>query len=545
MDTRINKKFGRYQIVSELGRGAMGIVYQARDPQIDRLVALKTILLHGQDPEKEQEFRERFLREAQAAGRLQHPGLVTIYDAGEEEENHDPYIVLEFVSGESLNRILAREKKLPLSRALQLAEEIALALDYAHSQGVVHRDIKPGNVLINEEGRAKIADFGIAQLNIASFTLPGQVLGTPAYMAPEQLSGEGADGRSDIFSVGVLLYAMATGHSPFHGNSATTVCFKVVNRDPIPASTLDLNLPRSLDPVIARAMAKDPAQRYQRAAELADDLHRLRTTEQVSRTGTSTSSMLTTAERTGHPFRSGTTSQTVRPAESVAEAGHIVATAVRRAPVRDLVLGAALVIAIVLLAISTRRVMPPKQEAAVQISSPPIEHATVSAPVGSVNTNLPAPAATVIANAAPVVSPPAAVDSAKPQSKPKLRVVSHGTISPVVTSAVAASATLELSVDHQFKDATLFLWIDDQLKLTRELHGGSGKKLVVFKTTHGADSESVQLTSGTHQIRVRTQSSDQTIDLSKAISAEFNPGQDKTLLISFEKHNSAMRLAWQ
>ncbi|MGA9977423.1 MAG: serine/threonine-protein kinase [Candidatus Sulfotelmatobacter sp.] len=211
MENEESKRFGRYEIVGELGRGAMGVVYKARDPQIDRLVALKTVALHGQEPEQDEEFRRRFFYEAQAAGRLQHPGIVAIFDAGEDPETHNPYIVLEYVAGESLNRILFREKKLPLPRALRLAEEIATALDYAHAQGVVHRDIKPANILITEGGHAKIADLGIAKLNLAYHTLPGRVLGTPAFMAPEQLSGEGVDGRSDLFSLGVILYAMVTG----------------------------------------------------------------------------------------------------------------------------------------------------------------------------------------------------------------------------------------------------------------------------------------------------------------------------------------------
>jgi eukaryotic-like serine/threonine-protein kinase len=241
-----------------LGRGAMGVVYKARDPQIDRLIAVKTVSLRGQEPDEEKEFRMRFMHEAQAAGRLHHPGIVAIFDVGENPENHDPYIVMEYVAGEPLNRILAREKKLPLATALQLAEEVADALDYAHAQGVIHRDIKPANILVTADGHAKIADFGIAKLNLAHFTLPGRVLGTPAYMAPEQLSGEGVDGRSDLFSLGVILYAMVTGHSPFQGDSATTVCFKVANREPVAASALDLDLPRELDDVISRAMAKDP-----------------------------------------------------------------------------------------------------------------------------------------------------------------------------------------------------------------------------------------------------------------------------------------------
>src|SRR6201998_3912384 len=275
MDNPGIKRFGRYEIVAELGRGAMGVVYQARDPQIDRLVAVKTISLWGQEPEEEKEFRLRFINEAQAAGRLHHPGIVSVFDVGENPENQDPYIVLEYVPGETLNRILARERKLPLTKALKLTEELADALDYAHAQGVVHRDIKPANILITEDGHAKIADFGIAKLNLAHFTLPGRVLGTPAYMAPEQLSGEGVDGRSDVFSLGVILYAMVTGHSPFQGDSATTVCFKVANREPIAASALDMALPPELDAVISRAMAKNPDERYQRGAELADDLRQL------------------------------------------------------------------------------------------------------------------------------------------------------------------------------------------------------------------------------------------------------------------------------
>ncbi len=303
MENPESKQFGRYEVVAELGRGAMGVVYKARDPQIDRLVAVKTVSLTGQEPDEEKEFRLRFMHEAQAAGRLHHPGIVGIFDVGENPENQDPYIVMEYVAGEPLNRKLGREKKLPLATALQLAEEIAEALDYAHAQGVIHRDVKPGNILVTEDGHAKIADFGIAKLNLAHFTIPGRVLGTPAYMAPEQLSGEGVDGRSDLFSLGVILYAMVTGHSPFHGDSATTVCFKVANREPLPASALDLTLPPELDEVIGRAMAKDREQRYQRGAEFAEDVRQL---QQLFKTG-STTTALRVAAITGTGTRNSTT----------------------------------------------------------------------------------------------------------------------------------------------------------------------------------------------------------------------------------------------
>ncbi|MGB8831486.1 MAG: serine/threonine-protein kinase, partial [Candidatus Sulfotelmatobacter sp.] len=199
-----SERFGRYEVLAELGRGAMGVVYKARDPKINRTVAIKTISMAGQAAEEEREYRERFYREAEAAGRISHPGIVTIFDVGEEPETHEPYIVMEYVGGRSLDRLLTEEaRKVRLGTALQLARELAEALDCAHSQGVVHRDLKPANILITEDGHAKIADFGVAKLNLANHTLAGRALGTPAYMSPEQLNGEAVDGRSDLFSLGV------------------------------------------------------------------------------------------------------------------------------------------------------------------------------------------------------------------------------------------------------------------------------------------------------------------------------------------------------
>jgi eukaryotic-like serine/threonine-protein kinase len=288
METRWGKRYGRYEIIAELGRGAMGVVYKARDPKIDRLVAVKTISLSNQAAEEEREYRDRFFHEAQAAGRLLHPGIVTIFDTGEEPENHVAYIVMEYVAGQSLERLLAEEaKKLPLHTALLLAAELAEALDHAHAQGVIHRDMKPANILVTHDGHAKIADFGIAKMNLAQLTLPGRVLGTPAYMSPEQLEGEPVDARSDLFSLGAILYRMVTGYGPFQGNSATTVCFKVANREPLRATALNSELPPECDAVIARAMAKDPAQRYQRGLEFALDLQELRDRVQVVPSGAS------------------------------------------------------------------------------------------------------------------------------------------------------------------------------------------------------------------------------------------------------------------
>src|SRR5216684_5767994 len=275
---RRSERFGRYEILAELGRGAMGVVYKARDPKINRVVAVKTISLNGQPPEEELEYRERFVREAEAAGRLSHPGIVTVFDVGEEPETRAPYIVMEYVAGQSLDKLLLsiEDHKLPPEAALQITLELAEALDCAHGQGVVHRDLKPANILVTEDGHVKIADFGVAKLHLANHTVGARVLGTPAYMSPEQFYGEAVDGRSDLFSLGVVLYTVLTGYRPFQGNSALTVSFKVVNRDPIPATLLDTDLPQGLDYIIARAMAKDPAERYQSGREMVLDVQELR-----------------------------------------------------------------------------------------------------------------------------------------------------------------------------------------------------------------------------------------------------------------------------
>jgi serine/threonine-protein kinase len=551
METRQSRRFGRYEIVAELGRGAVGVVYQARDPQIDRMVALKTILLPGLDPKEEEEYRQRFLVEAQAAGRLQHPGIVTIFDVGEDPEKHDPYIVLEYVTGQSLNQLLVREKKLPLRTALQLAEEIADALDYAHTQGVVHRDIKPANILITEEGRAKIADFGIAKLNLAQFTLPGRVLGTPAYMAPEQLSGEPADGRSDLFSLGVLLYAMVTGHSAFHGNSATTVCFKVVNREPVPASAFDLGLPPELDAVISRAMAKDPAQRYQSGADLARDLRELR---QALAAGT------TTTLRLLQPIDRGTSSLTLSqlPSNAAPVAGFVHAhrmlrTAVKGAAVRDLVLGGVLVVALLIVAIPARQGTTAEKAAAAQENVNPVAEADRERLAQAqkeaqkysgtdADTFDSARGTKPIAGGVPSRRL-SSLSANNPKTGANGRIPTSQDASPASQPSKPAASSLELAVQHQFREATLSLWVDDTLALIRPLRGGSQKHLVVFKSVHGNASETLQLTAGPHTLRLRAQSADQSVDLSRTIAAKFANGDDKTLHVTFDKHNTTMQLS--
>jgi serine/threonine-protein kinase len=259
---------GRYRLTGELGKGAMGIVYTAQDPTIGRVVALKTMRLDvsGMDA---QELLHRFRNEARAAGVLSHPNIVTIYDAGEHEGLF--YMAMEYIQGQTLQSLLLGKHVLPVEQILDIARQVCAGLDYAHGHGVIHRDVKPANVMIAPDGTVKIMDFGIAKAG-AGMTSAGQVLGTPNYMSPEQVKGKPLDGRSDLFSVGVILYEMLTGEKPFVGQNVTTIIYKIVNENPIAPRELDVTIHPGLSAVVTRALAKSPAERYQTGAELARDL---------------------------------------------------------------------------------------------------------------------------------------------------------------------------------------------------------------------------------------------------------------------------------
>ncbi len=268
-------KLGRYEILDELGKGAMGIVYLARDPLIGRLVALKTFRIGYslRDHEMEQ-FRARFIREAQSAGILSHPNIVTIHDVAEEAGDGLSFIAMEYVRGTNLKHVLQSDQPMPLSRVAEIVGQIADALDYAHSHGVIHRDVKPANIIITDDHRVKITDFGIARLNTSNLTQEGQLLGTPNYMAPEQVQGREVDHRADLFALGVVLYEMLTRHKPFQGENLTVVSHRIVYDHFTPPRDYIKNLPPPIERVLTRALEKDPNRRYQRAREMADDLRR-------------------------------------------------------------------------------------------------------------------------------------------------------------------------------------------------------------------------------------------------------------------------------
>jgi CHASE2 domain-containing sensor protein len=264
----INPIFGRYEILRELGRGSMGTVYLGRDPKINREVAIKTLKYAEVGPGNLDQVKTRFFREAEAAGKLSHPDIVSIYDVGEE---HDmAYIAMELLNGGDLTQFCMPRHLLPIHQVLSIIADVAAALDYAHNQGVIHRDIKPANIMLLEDGRIKVTDFGIARVVDASKTRTGVVMGTPNYMSPEQVVGQTPDGRSDLFSLGIVLYELLTGVKPFKGDNITTITYAITHNAHTPLSESKQDIPACCQEIVDKLLAKDPNERFVSGARLLE-----------------------------------------------------------------------------------------------------------------------------------------------------------------------------------------------------------------------------------------------------------------------------------
>src|SRR5215469_8486029 len=267
---------GRYELDGIVGRGGMAEVFRARDIRLDRVVGVKTL---RDDLARDQTFQARFRREAQSAASLNHPSIVAVYDTGEDMVGSTPvpYIVMEFVDGRTLRDLLRDDRRLLPERALEITDGVLRALDYSHRNGIVHRDIKPGNVMLTRSGEVKVMDFGIARAVADSqmtMTQTAQVIGTAQYLSPEQARGERVDARSDLYSTGCLLYELLTGRPPFTGDSPVAIAYQHVKEEPIPPSQIDPEVPPWADAIVLKAMRKDPADRYQSAGEMRNDIQR-------------------------------------------------------------------------------------------------------------------------------------------------------------------------------------------------------------------------------------------------------------------------------
>jgi hypothetical protein len=276
MGAEVPKSLGRYQIERELGRGMMGVVYSATDPDLGRRVALKTIQIGFAIPEGERAaFEERFKREARAAAVLSHPGIVVVHDVGQDPATNTPYIALEYMEGRTLADHMAGGAPMEWRKAARIVAQLAEALHHAHTKKIIHRDIKPANIMLLDNGQAKVMDFGIARLEASTLTTTGEFFGTPAYMSPEQAKGDPVDPRTDLFSLGCVLHQLLTGKKPFDGATLPAILMRVMQGTPAPPSRVQPGLPAGLDQVVARTLAKDRDARYADGKSMAEDLEDL------------------------------------------------------------------------------------------------------------------------------------------------------------------------------------------------------------------------------------------------------------------------------
>ncbi len=495
----LHQSLGRYLIEAEIGRGAMGVVYRAYDPQIGRQVAIKTISLSGREFGDEQEYRARFLREVRAAGRLSHPGIVTIFDAGQDPETEEPYLVMEYVTGEPLSKVLGRNRKLSLPLSLQYAQEIAEALDYAHNQGVVHRDIKPANILITEDGHAKIADFGVAWLR-QEISQVGEVVGSPAYMAPEQMSGKQGDARSDLFSLGVVLYSMITGFRPFQGNSAKTVVFKVMNIEPVPVTSFQTEVSPELDAIVSRAIAKDPEDRYPSGAALARAIQKFR---QSGAGPTDTASFMTPSLHT-----------------DAAHEGKKRASAAK-AYMRYSLPAAIFLVAIAGLLFAWRmtnvRNMPLPADVIAELRLNPIR----PHPLASSQTQI-----------------RAVLEKVTPR---RTRVRSKSVKASLPPPVPVASVKMQVEIQHHFNAAKASLWLDDKLISEQDLRGGD-QKHSLLRTVEINQVTSFQFPAGKHSLQIRVLSPNNNYDQIETLDVDFAPNSERVLSVNCSKHKMLVML---
>jgi serine/threonine-protein kinase len=498
-------RIGRYEIVREIGRGAMGVVYEARDPALDRTVALKVIrATPGDDPARVAE--ERFLAEAQIAARLQHPGIVVVHDVGIDAASGSMFIALELLRGRTLADI-GEEGPVDWRTVMRLVAQVARALHHAHLQGVVHRDVKPANVVVLPSGEAKVTDFGIARLESARqrLTSTGEFLGTPLYTAPEQASHEEVDGRADVFSLASVAYTLLTGKAAFLAPSIAGIVHRVVYEEPEPASRHLPGLPAAVDRVLARAMAKAPAQRYPTAEALAEDAEDVLAGRPPRHAGPED---LVLVEEPDSPLAAllGEGEKTVAPAPAPSGAP-APPTPVLRAP-------------------SSRR----------------SERTTLAAAVllCLLALILWVPRWTVAPEPGPATKtrgPAAAKGAAKSETPPPARS------GPIAALFPAPPGRLRIDFDYPFRTGTLHVYVDDELALEQDLAGQQRKKALVFKGHSGSFSEDLEVPPGLHEIRVEVRWEDNV--KKERVVGRFRSGTTLRLEASLGRIRRDLNLEWK
>lgn len=474
---------GRYEIISELGAGAMARVYLARDPNIDRKIALKVLEPRGLVAELEMdELRNRFLVEARAAGNLRHASAVAIYDADYDPRTGYSFIAMEWVDGQSLDQFLKGPERLSLEQATTIICQVAGALDAAHAQGLIHRDIKPANILLDNASNAKLSDFGIAKIESLELTSTGQVLGTPFYMSPEQIRDEPLDGRSDLFSLGVVLYQCVTGELPFRSDSLPALTHKILNVDPRPPRFIDPKLPEHISSALNKALSKAPEDRFQSGADLAVALGR----------------EIVPAESTG--------SVTMRSSQLVPKperGGEVPRSSPWHGLMGTLALVAIVIAALVgLWATEQDRFARPQKGAKTEISP----QAATTPATGKVPTTT----GSQVAETMPETGAPISVtDSDEPDSL-----------------STATASTLEISYTNRLKQATVDVWVDGRHVLARSVSRSGG---LVRRAVGRKFFQSIPVAPGHHDVRVRIKGSEGKIEAANWSGNTFHKGQTRRL----------------
>ncbi len=486
---------GRFEVLRELGRGAMGVVYEARDPMLDRTVALKVVRLapHGEGDEL-LAYEERFLHEAKIAAQLQHPGIVVVHDMGRDPATGALFIALELLRGQTLAE-LARGGPIVWTEVFRIVAQVARALGYAHAKGVVHRDVKPANVIVLPSGEAKVTDFGIAQLESAvqRLTSTGEFIGTPLYSAPEQARVEKLDGRADVFSLASVAYTLLSGRPPFEAPTVPGIVHRVVYDEPQPLAQLVADLPADVERVLARALAKDPDARYPTAEAFAEDAEDVLAGKPPRHAGGDDFVLVDESPETTLPLgdpapqtgaesplpslpKGATDTRTAAPPPRPARSSRI-----------RLFVGAAVVLGVVALILWMPRQL---------------------APTGSGTTASPAPS-----------SPPAPV------------------------AAPLEPARLRIDFDHPLRRGKLRVFVDDKLALDRPLSGQQAKKAVVFTVHEGSLRDELEVTAGLHEVRLEVAWQDNV--KKEKIVGNFRSGATRTLLASLGRLRRDLKLEWK
>jgi serine/threonine-protein kinase len=485
----------------------MGRVYRALDPAVEREVAVKQMApLELFEPAERGEVRERFLREARAAGRLHHPGIVMVLDAGADAEGRLPYIVMELVEGRSLAGLLQPGVPLAVAVVIDIGIEVARALGYAHRQGVVHRDVKPANILIADDGRIKVSDFGVAKLASQSLTLTGKIVGSPYFMAPEQVRGEPVDGRADLFALGAVLYQCVTGQRSFPGSTIAEVTYKVIHTDPRPVREWSPGCPAALEAVIVRALSKHPDDRFETGEEMAEAL------EGAAPEGglTGTRWVVPAAWRGEQTGAETVVLSRFPPRDGSAVAAAPPASPGRRRPL--LRWGVPGLLALGLLGLVLGLQGPGRPAEPVVADEPSAQEE----PAAREPAEVPAP---VPPAGSPSEAAPAVVDPAP----------------------AAPAATLTWSFRNRLRTGSLTVWVDGRPVLSRRLdRPGNFFKQVTGQRLEG----SIPVTAGERTIEVRLEGRPPRVDARESTRATFEAGERRRLQVVLNPATRNLRLSW-